>query len=93
MQINCPHCGPRSVSEFSYGGDATLKRPTEYTEEAFELWMDYVYYRANPRGWHNEYWHHQGGCRAWLKLERHTVSHEIRKVHALIEQQKGGEER
>ena len=27
LHIKCPHCGMRSQNEFSYGGDATIKRP------------------------------------------------------------------
>ena len=27
LHIRCPHCGMRSQNEFSYGGDATVKRP------------------------------------------------------------------
>ena len=38
----------------------------------------YVYERANPRGWHLEWWLHAGGCRALLKIVRHTLTHEIR---------------
>lgn len=92
MQINCPHCGVRPASEFTYGGDATLQRPTKYDEKSLDSWMEYVYYRRNPRGWHSEYWHHQSGCRAWLEVERHTVTHEIRGVRTMLKQQPGGEQ-
>ena len=27
LEIKCPYCGKRSQNEFSYGGDATEKRP------------------------------------------------------------------
>jgi len=27
LEIKCPHCGKRSQNEFSYGGDASVKRP------------------------------------------------------------------
>ena len=27
LHIKCPHCGTRSQNEFSYGGDASIKRP------------------------------------------------------------------
>ena len=27
LEIKCPYCGERSQNEFSYGGDATIKRP------------------------------------------------------------------
>ena len=27
LEIKCPNCGKRSQNEFSYGGDASVKRP------------------------------------------------------------------
>ena len=27
LEIKCPYCGRRSQNEFSYGGDASVKRP------------------------------------------------------------------
>ena len=27
LYIKCPHCGMRPQTEFSYGGDASVKRP------------------------------------------------------------------
>ena len=27
LEIKCPYCGKRSQNEFSYGGDASIKRP------------------------------------------------------------------
>ena len=76
MRIPCPHCGARDETEFSYRGDATVLRPeADGNAEAFHR---YVYARANPRGWHAEWWQHAAGCRQWFKLVRHTVTHEIR---------------
>ena len=43
-----------------------------------DAFHDYVYMRTNPKGWHVEWWHHVGGCRQWIKVARHTVTHEIR---------------
>ena len=51
MLIHCPHCGPRDVGEFTYGGDATKDRPDPETAAAAD-WCDYVFYRDNPRGRH-----------------------------------------
>ena len=74
--IPCPFCGTRPEDEFHYRGDASVKRPAwDAGEQAF---YDYVYTRANPRGWHTEWWHHYAGCRQWLKVERNTLTHEIR---------------
>ncbi len=78
--IHCPLCGPRADKEFTYGGDANRTRPGDDADEA--AWYDYVFLRDNPKGWHIEFWQHAQGCRAWLKVERHTVTHEIRKVTA-----------
>src|SRR3546814_1378302 len=72
MLIPCPHCGPRDVGEFTYGGDATKERPDPGSAIAAD-WCDYVFYRDNPRGRHIEHWHHGQGCRLWLKRsEEHT---------------------
>ena len=32
LEIKCPYCGKRSQNEFSYGGDASVKRPEENTQ-------------------------------------------------------------
>jgi sarcosine oxidase subunit delta len=40
----------------------------------------YVYERANPRGWHLEWWYHAAGCRQYLQVWRHTVTHDIHAV-------------
>jgi heterotetrameric sarcosine oxidase delta subunit len=80
IRIPCPHCGPRDEAEFTYRGDATAKRPpADAPESAFH---DYVYARRNPLGWHVEWWHHQAGCRQFLKVVRHTMTHEIHAVAA-----------
>jgi heterotetrameric sarcosine oxidase delta subunit len=75
MLIPCPCCGPRDAGEFSYGGDATLGRPDDSAN--LDAWCAYVYLRANARGPHLEYWQHTGGCRAWLRARRDTVTHEV----------------
>jgi len=76
IRINCPHCGVRDHTEFTYGGDATVQRPDADNSDA-SAWFSYVYERDNPRGPHRELWQHSQGCRCWLEVERHTVSHEI----------------
>ena len=75
LRIKCPWCGVRNEDEFSYGGDATVERPSDDASQ--DDWYDYVYTRSNPAGRHREYWHHANGCRAWLIVERDTVTHEI----------------
>lgn len=75
MRLPCPWCGERDLSEFSYGGDATLRRPAD--DAPMEEWVDYVFFRDNPRGKHQEHWQHLQGCRAWIVIERDTLTHEI----------------
>lgn len=74
-QITCPWCGVRDEAEFKYRGDATVSRPAP--DAGPDAFYDFVYTRANPKGWHLEWWHHVGGCRQWVKVVRHTVTHEI----------------
>jgi heterotetrameric sarcosine oxidase delta subunit len=76
LLITCPYCGPRDHIEFSYGGDATLTRP-DPTTVSDEDWAAYIYLRDNPKGPHLEFWHHHAGCRAWIKIFRDTLTHEI----------------
>jgi sarcosine oxidase subunit delta len=77
LMIDCPFCGPRSHGEFSYEGDATKERPAIGGDGDMAAHLDYVYMRDNPRGLHVEYWQHVSGCRAYLKVLRDTVSHQI----------------
>ena len=75
--INCPHCGPRTTDEFYIKGDASKQRPAAIGDGTMDAWHDYVHIRDNVRGRMAEHWHHTGGCRQWLVVERDTVSHEI----------------
>ena len=52
LQIKCPHCGMRSQNEFSYGGDATVKRPELNKEISDQDWDNFVYKRKSLRGKH-----------------------------------------
>ena len=83
MLIPCPYCGPRDHHEFSYGGAAHARRPEPDAPE--DDWIEYVYMRDNPRGWHEELWHHVSGCRQWLIVNRNTLTHEIASVRAAVE--------
>lgn len=77
MLIPCPYCGPREHTEFTYGGDATVKRPAYGATAPLETWIEHVYLRDNPRGPHRELWHHAAGCRSWIEVRRDTLTHEI----------------
>ncbi|HUK10568.1 MAG TPA: sarcosine oxidase subunit delta [Stellaceae bacterium] len=75
LLIDCPWCGARDQVEFTYAGDATVRRPDpDAGETAF---AEYVYLRDNPRGPHRELWQHTAGCRRFLLVERNTLTHEI----------------
>ena len=50
LEIKCPYCGKRSQNEFSYGGDASVKRPELGKEISDKEWDNFVYFRSNPRG-------------------------------------------
>ena len=75
----------RSQNEFSYGGDASVKRPEINKEVSNEEWDNFVYMRKSPRGKHTEYWHHLAGCRQWFIVERDTSTHEIFKTQKVDE--------
>ena len=77
MLLPCPHCGPRDVTEFTYGGDATVRRPAEPDALSDEQWAQYVYLRDNPRGVHDELWQHTAGCRRWIAVRRNTLTHKV----------------
>jgi heterotetrameric sarcosine oxidase delta subunit len=77
LLIRCPHCGPRAQAEFVF------ERPVESivgvdapTSEVIER----LYKRTNARGLSVELWRHARGCRAWLRIERHSASHVIASV-------------
>ena len=62
----------RSQNEFSYGGDATIKRPELGKEISDQDWDNFVYNRKSLRGKHWELWQHLSGCRQWIKAVSYT---------------------
>jgi sarcosine oxidase subunit delta len=77
MRIQCPFCGERDSSEFTYLGDASCERPDPNAPDAQQLFFEAVYLRGNPAGPHRELWYHGFGCRSWLRVMRDTRTHEI----------------
>ncbi len=76
IRIPCPHCSDRNSSEFRHVGEAGSRPdPTTTTPEQ---WRAYLYQRSNPAGWTTETWFHTMGCRRFIRVERHTVTNEIR---------------
>lgn len=76
MQLNCPWCGPRNVSEFHHRGEVVPRPATD--DVTPQQWRDYLYVRANTAGWATETWHHSSGCRRFFSVERNTWTNETR---------------
>ena len=85
LQINCPYCGWRDQSEFSFGGEAHIVRPSEPDALSDEEWGDYLFNRENPKGSHKEQWCHSSGCRRWFNVVRDTVTYQITAVYRVGE--------
>lgn len=77
LLIKCPWCGPRDEHEFRFGGESHLVRPGPYSEVSDETWTEYLHFRHNTKGVHQERWLHAFGCRRWFDITRSTVTHEI----------------
>ena len=77
LLITCPFCGPRSETEFAYGGPVVEKRPDAPEALSDEDWIDFLTVVPNPMGPVQEKWWHAKGCGGWLTLERDTVTHDI----------------
>lgn len=84
LQIRCPHCQElRSEEEFSYAGEAEIRRPPGPAALTDQEWGDYLHFRRNPRGPHLEMWRHAAGCGRYCNVLRDTVSYEILEVHPI----------
>lgn len=78
LQLPCPHCGPRGATEFTYVGEAT-GRPDPASCDIV-TWREHLYERDNVLGWAGEHWFHRAGCGQYLRVERHTLTNEIKIV-------------
>jgi sarcosine oxidase subunit delta len=74
LLIHCPHCGPRPELEFSYGGQAHVRRPTGPDAISDQDWADFLYMRSNVKGVHAERWRHLRGCGQFFNALRDTTS-------------------
>ncbi len=82
LHIRCPYCREmRSEEEFSYAGEAHIRRPPDPDALSAREWGDYLHLRKNPRGPHREIWVHTAGCRRYFNVLRDTVSYEILEVY------------
>ena len=79
LLIPCPWCGPRDEPEFSFGGEPAMRPvPAERVTDA--AWADYLYFRDNGKGPHEEIWCHAGGCGQWFIMRRDTITHAVLSV-------------
>ena len=88
--IECPYCGVRDESEFSYGGEAHIARPIDPYALNEQEWGDYLFFRTNPKGMHKERWVHTSGCRRWFNAERDTATYKFRSVYKIGERPPDG---
>ena len=77
MLITCPYCGERGVGGIHLSAATPPPRPAGREPGASTPGSTTSISATIPRGRHREYWHHSGGCRAWLVVERDTLTHEI----------------
>lgn len=75
MLMTCPHCGARAAEEFAFVAAAEAA--------VWPQTIDILTRRDNPRGVSREIWRHAGGCRAFMRVERDTLTHDVHDVHAL----------
>jgi len=83
LQISCPYCGCRDESDFSFGGESHITRPS--LDSIAAEWSDYLFNRENPKGIHYERWVHSYGCGRWFNVARNTVTHEIHATYKMGE--------
>ena len=83
--IDCPYCGPREETEFSYGHEAHIERPKDPDALSDAEWADYLFMRKNPKGPYLERWAHTHGCRRWFNVQRNTHTNEITAVYKMGE--------
>jgi heterotetrameric sarcosine oxidase delta subunit len=70
--LNCPHCGPRNVGEFRYGGQI-LPVPTGTPAPG----ADATRLASNLPEHQWERWFHRLGCQRWFAAERNVLTNEV----------------
>ena len=75
--LRCPHCGPRDVYEFRFGGEHQ-QRPTPGAPR--DAWVSYLYLRANEAGLQREWWYHRLGCGLWFLALRDTRTNTVQET-------------
>lgn len=85
LLVPCPICGPRPETEFHYGGEAHIARPSEPSALNDAEWAEYLFYRTNKAGVHAERWLHTQGCARWFNALRRTDSDAFVKTYPMGE--------
>jgi heterotetrameric sarcosine oxidase delta subunit len=67
--VECPLCGDRPFTEFSFGGEL---REVSSPDPASDFRR--VYLRENVAGVQQERWYHAAGCKRWVSLARDTTT-------------------
>ena len=89
LLIHCPHCAEaRDEAEFRYAGQAHIERPKDPDRLDDVAFGEYLYFRKNPRGIHQELWLHTAGCGKYFNASRHTQSYEILETYPMGAQPK-----
>ena len=76
MKIPCPLCGPRDRREFYYYGSPDYLSPVGADADLDAL-DNQLFLRDNIAGQVQDLWYHEGGCTAWLKVTRNTITHAV----------------
>jgi len=79
LLINCPYCGERDQSEFSYGG-RIRNYPALDSSASIETWHRAIHLHDSSQTPIGEYWHHECGCEQWIEINRDVDSHEMTPV-------------
>ena len=68
--VNCPHCGPRAVEEFRFGGE--IPTPPDHLTDPMDRDFDTVWMFTNADGPQTERWYHDAGFHRWGTIRRDT---------------------
>jgi sarcosine oxidase subunit delta len=75
----------REEEEFHAQGQAHIARPVDPDNCSDKEWGEFLYYRKNPKGLHEEMWYHSAGCRKFFNVTRNTATYEIKRVYKMGE--------
>lgn len=84
LHIYCPHCCEwREEEEFHAKGQAHIARPLDPDSCTEEEWANYMFFRKNTKGQHQELWYHAAGCGKFFNVSRNTVTYKIEQSYLL----------